>query len=1108
MHYTMHYISNKKYLYTVSRSVISFKSIHNSGKRIKMSTLYERSVQHYEKLSHCIEKRSSIEGNVASSSFAAKINTDLVSMISKTYFAVGNMLSKTIEGSDKRDQNMVIDKNDARWSKFHQQLGNKLNSISELHIYPHDSLEIVHFSIKIFSSLMILHLDQCPPSTIADLVTLKNQLNTLTVVNSGITDLDKVFIPFDDKSIQKLRPMIFAGLTRAVPEQYMWSALINLRLSNCGISRLDQSMHFFPNLEYLDLSYNLISRILHLQDCISLQYLNLSHNKIDSLSNLDRVLGRVTNLCVSYNEIQTFTGIEKLLSLEVLDASYNQVSIFSNIRGACKLPCLESLCLTGNPLADAENYRLKVYDEFVLDGSVMESNRYMPQLDGVDFTDKEKQKLRKVMFRSAINTIVIQPNTYILEDDVDEPLKKEDSRPVLKGGSSGSAIPAPSLPLTMHSNPAMLKKYKFKVKRNVKSRKVAAITEMNFEEPTVDLGEVADFFQLQRESLVAAKIAAVSAKREAEQSAMAASVQHPNTVLVVSGSTARLNPPQAALAEDSIPAFPSMVASVHSGEGVDHSSLQAFIGDPTYNGHSTVDEVVVYIEKNEQELRDFGQDKPVDEDVNGSYRGDPIYRELLVIENMELYIREQVVRPGQPLYFHSANDSAVVDPTKKDVNERYITLFTEKIIPFDAHDRSQRPRSVSVERYESFTPKRGSTEPQILDMKSARQRRKSGTGKADTDSRVGSSVVDTDIYGPCSPPETRVLIILTDMNVYFVDYSSVEEPSLTFADAPMPLLISDHPIARLFCCTTFFGSHRFMLSFSSEDPVILQTASSSSSSSSDATDDLNAPNRVEDAESSSLLQPVEYMILTRDKTRTFSIITRLTRTANSARQQVSASTMKQQLSTQEENALRLPNVKMCNHDTPFLEAFQNVSMGIIEKLNLDPTETISFDVLHYQMVYQILDGRDDANSINSYNRAGIMASAVGSSSSGRFSFASTSTAQAKDRSSFWRRKSQTSAPLALLSRTIILTETSILLCAEELNCNEVRFVVIDCARTKDISQVIQGAISEGAVGETANGIIIKFRAEKRFSSRRKWKLCTDSALLSLKLAEKCKNSTN
>eukprot|EP01035_Chromulina_nebulosa_P036556 gene36556-49258_t len=542
--------------------------------------------------------------------------------------------------------------------------------------------------------------------------------------------------------------------------------------------------------------------------------------------------------------------------------------------------------------------------------------------------------------------MVIQPNTNIAEDDVVEDiLKKDDRPPIVKGNGIGKVISPSSLPLTMRSNAAVLKKYKFKVKRSEQNRKIAAVSDMNFEEPIVDIAEVVDFLQLQRETLVAAKIAAVRAKRETELAAVkekrvittttVTAPIHPKPAKnsYVSDSTKTSRSPLQVVREGNSekPRFPSMMidSAVRSAEEgvVNNTSLKAVLDDSQDNNNSSTDNVIVY---HEEELDDSSDDKPVDdepEDNMGAYRGDSIYRELLVIENMELYFREQIIRPGQLPYLHTTTDSAP-DKSKHVVNERYVTLFTEKIIPFDTNSRDQRQRSASLGNYESFSPKRGSTEPQIPDTKVTRHRRQSGTGaKLDIDNRASSSVLlDTDIYGPCSPPETKVLIVLTDVNVYIVDYSSVEEPSLTFSDAPMPLLISEHPIVRFFSCTTFFGSHRFMLSFTPEDPVVTMMGSSSSSSS-DNTDDLNPSVRVEDANPS---QAHEYMVLTRDKTRTFSIITRLTHIANAARQQLSSLAIKERLAGIDGDSVRLPNVKMRNHDTPFLEAFQNISISIVE----------------------------------------------------------------------------------------------------------------------------------------------------------------------------------
>ena len=507
-----------------------------------MSSLYERSGQHVERFSNSIVKRA-LSGNLPfDGGYASKISTEEASILSKTYVAAETVVSANTNGN-KDGQNVRTDKSDEKWNKLYQSLLHKLSKIIELSLIPNESLELHHFSIKIFKALKILNLDQCPPNLIDDIFVLKDQLHSLLVVNSGVTDLDKIFIPFDNEAIRKLPPMAISGLNTTIPEQFTWSALVKLRLSNCGIVKIDHSMHFFPNLEYLDLSYNLISRIVHLQDCISLQYLNLSHNRIKSLSNLDRVLGRVTSLCVSYNDIHNLTGIEKLLSLEVLDASYNHLSDFSDIRGACRLPCLESICLLGNSLAELEGYRLKVYDEFLLDGSVMESNRDMPQLDGVPFSEKEKRKLKKVMFRSAIQTNLPQPTPYSFatNDDHDNhdhdgnedpsPVAILPSKNIIEGSNNFSsskknnhfsnAQTNPSPSTKTPSSTAFVtssiyhltdyKKFKPKQMRGRRIRQAVTVTAAGYEEPPMELSIILEFMKTTRESLVAARIAAIKA---------------------------------------------------------------------------------------------------------------------------------------------------------------------------------------------------------------------------------------------------------------------------------------------------------------------------------------------------------------------------------------------------------------------------------------------------------------------------------------------------------------------------------------------------------------------------------------------------------------------
>jgi hypothetical protein len=106
------------------------------------------------------------------------------------------------------------------------------------------------------------------------------------------------------------------------------------------------------------------------------------------------VLGSVTRINVSHNEIESLDGIDKIYSLERFNAAHNVLDDFSEVQHLCKLPCLEALTLSDNPLADHVEYRLKVFQEFILDGGVMMGNRAFPALDGRPLTQIENKKLR------------------------------------------------------------------------------------------------------------------------------------------------------------------------------------------------------------------------------------------------------------------------------------------------------------------------------------------------------------------------------------------------------------------------------------------------------------------------------------------------------------------------------------------------------------------------------------------------------------------------------------------------------------------------------------------------------------------------------------------
>jgi hypothetical protein len=113
--------------------------------------------------------------------------------------------------------------------------------------------------------------------------------------------------------------------------RYSWKYLQYLRLNNCGLVRIDPTLHLLPKLVTLDLSNNDIQHIVHLHDCHSLKTLNMSYNRVRVLSNLERVLGNVQDIDLSHNLITNMDGIQKIYSLLNLNLSYNLIDDISEV---------------------------------------------------------------------------------------------------------------------------------------------------------------------------------------------------------------------------------------------------------------------------------------------------------------------------------------------------------------------------------------------------------------------------------------------------------------------------------------------------------------------------------------------------------------------------------------------------------------------------------------------------------------------------------------------------------------------------------------------------------------------------------------------------------
>ncbi|XP_064097474.1 nischarin-like isoform X1 [Macrobrachium nipponense] len=147
-------------------------------------------------------------------------------------------------------------------------------------------------------------------------------------------------------------------------EPHIWALLTDVDVSFNEISKIDDSITLAPNIEKLNLSNNKLSSIDSLTSLPHLVSLNLSSNLFSELDEMHTKLGNVVELNLSQNNLKSLKGLGKLYSLTSLNVSTNNILEIVEVSHISRLPCLETLIITGNPVATVVDYRTKVLELF------------------------------------------------------------------------------------------------------------------------------------------------------------------------------------------------------------------------------------------------------------------------------------------------------------------------------------------------------------------------------------------------------------------------------------------------------------------------------------------------------------------------------------------------------------------------------------------------------------------------------------------------------------------------------------------------------------------------------------------------------------------------
>ncbi|CAH6786247.1 Drc3 [Phodopus roborovskii] len=178
----------------------------------------------------------------------------------------------------------------------------------------------------------------------------------------------------------------------AKQEGILFKDVLSLQLDFQNILRID-NLWQFENLQKLQLNNNIIERIEGLENLTHLVWLDLSFNNIEAIEGLDSLVN-LEDLSLSNNRISKIDSLDALVKLQVLSLGNNQISNMMNVIYLRRFTCLRTLTLSGNPIAEAEEYKVFIH-------------AYLPDLVYLDFRriDEQAKEMAKIKHQYSIDEL-------------------------------------------------------------------------------------------------------------------------------------------------------------------------------------------------------------------------------------------------------------------------------------------------------------------------------------------------------------------------------------------------------------------------------------------------------------------------------------------------------------------------------------------------------------------------------------------------------------------------------------------------------------------------------------------------------------------------------
>lgn len=239
-----------------------------------------------------------------------------------------------------------------------------------------NSLPFDFVAFKNLNRLTLTNID-VKPEKIGSFGALRNVLTRLEATSCGLTSISAVLLgDVADGDPAQLESSTFDKLG--------WPSLKHLALEGNEIEAIDKGVRLAPNLVSLRLKNNKVKVIENLTSLPNLSVLDLSYNAVEAAESLHTKLGQITEINLSHNKLTGLSGCSKLYSLVSLNVSHNKICDLDSVLPTSKLPCMESLDLTGNRVTSVVDYRLKVFEAFGKKCSDLSLDGQIPSQSEID----------------------------------------------------------------------------------------------------------------------------------------------------------------------------------------------------------------------------------------------------------------------------------------------------------------------------------------------------------------------------------------------------------------------------------------------------------------------------------------------------------------------------------------------------------------------------------------------------------------------------------------------------------------------------------------------------------------------------------------------------